>query len=286
MGLFEQVQHRVWVSQRASLDVNVTVIGGADGVILLDTDATPELGRALVHDLEALAAGPLLAVVNTHAHYDHSYGNAAFRQAHPTVPIIAHDRAATELAATPERLRTGSEGDLGELTDTLLGLTPTLPDTTFSSVHVVDLGGRRVELLHPGPAHTGGDLVAICQDPTPGAEADVIVVGDLMERVPAWGEDSFPLAWPGALDLIAGLVSERTVLVPGHGPVMGPADVADQHQVLAAVAQQISDLAFAGVPPEQAEARGTWPVPVEQLAHAVARGYAQLPRGSRRLPMA
>lgn len=282
MSAFEERADRVWVSRRPQLDLNVTVIAGSEGVLVVDTGCCEPCARDLVADVRALGAGPVRVVVNTHAHYDHTYGNGVMAAAFPGVEIVAHENAVSELAATPARLRSGAEGDLGPCSDDILAVDPLLPTTTFSSVHVVDLGGRTVELVHPGPAHTSGDLVAVLRE----AATDVLVVGDLMEATPCWGDDSFPLAWPAALDLVAGLVSADTVVVPGHGPLMSAPDVADQHQVVAAVAQQIADLAVSGVPLDQATDRGVWPVPSDRLGHAVARGWHQLPRGSKRLPMA
>ena len=61
----------------------------------------------------------------------------------------------------------------------------------------LDLGDRAVELVHPGRAHTAGDLVARVQD------VDVLVAGDLVEEseMPVLGEDSWPMEWPLTLDL-------------------------------------------------------------------------------------
>lgn len=283
MGFFEQHRDRVWVSRRDSFDLNVTVIGGRDGVVVIDTDATPALGRALLDDIERLDAGDVRAVVNTHAHFDHCYGNAAFRTAFPDVPIHAHQDAVDELATTAARLARGAEGDLGPLQAEILAVTPVLPDEWFSSVAVIDLGDRVVELVHPGPAHTAGDLVAVVRE----ADVDVLVAGDLVESpYPQWGDDSFPLGWPGALDLVQGLVGPHTLVVPGHGPLADAGFVRDSHDLQAAVAQQIVDLAGAGVPQSEALARGVWPVPTEHLAAAVGRAWSQLPRASRGLPMA
>lgn len=283
MGFFEQHQDRVWVSRRAAFDLNVTVIGGRDGVVVIDTDATPALGHDLVADVERLGAGEVVAVVNTHAHFDHCYGNAAFRRAFGSVPIHAHEDAVAELAGTPARLASGAEGDLGPLRSEILAVTPVLPDHVFSSVAVIDLGDRVIELVHPGPAHTSADLVAVVRE----ADVDLLVAGDLVEQpFPQWGDDSFPLGWPGALDLVHGLVGPDTLVVPGHGPLVDAAFVRDSHDLQATVAQQVADLAAAGVPESEAVARGHWPVPAEQVASAVTRAWAQLPRASKRLPMA
>lgn len=153
---------------------------------------------------------------------------------------------------------------------------------TFSSALVLDLGDRQVELVHPGRGHTGGDLVVRVPD------ADVLLAGDLVEEsaAPGYGDDCWPLEWPATLDLVLGLAGPGTVVVPGHGAVVDRVFVADQREEVAAVAETIRQLAVAGVPPERALAEGTWPFPATGLSAAVRRGYAHLPPGTRRLPLA
>ena len=155
------------------------------------------------------------------------------------------------------------------------------PDTTFSSVTAVDLGDRAVELVHPGRGHTGGDLVVRLGD------ADVLLAGDLVEEsgMPAYGDDSYPLEWPWSLDLVLELVGTDTVVVPGHGAPVGREFVQEQRSSIGIVAQTIRDLAERGIPMDQALAATEWPYPREHLGDAVRRGYAQLPRSSKRLPL-
>jgi glyoxylase-like metal-dependent hydrolase (beta-lactamase superfamily II) len=254
---FTEVGARVWVARYEWYDVNVTVVEGDAGLLVVDTHASLEAGRAVLADLRRLSSRPLVAVVNTHAHVDHTLGNPAFLE-EAVVPVIAHEVAA---ANTPEAVRA---------------------DTTFSSVRSVDLGDRAVELVHPGRGHTGGDVVVRIGD------ADVLLGGDLVEEsgLPAYGEDSYPLEWPWSLDLVLELVGPDTVVVPGHGVPVDREFVQEQRSAIGVVAQTIRDLAGRGVPLDQALASTEWPYPREQLADAVRRGYEQLPRSEKRLPLA
>ena len=111
----------------------------------------------------------------------------------------------------------------------------------FASVSTIDLGDRLVELMHPGRGHTDSDIVARV------ADADVVFGGDLIEESgpPSFGSDSFPLDWGSSLDLVVGLLTERTVVVPGHGKVVDKdfvetqrADVADVSTVIRSLFQQ------------------------------------------------
>jgi glyoxylase-like metal-dependent hydrolase (beta-lactamase superfamily II) len=155
-------------------------------------------------------------------------------------------------------------------------------DHTFSSVRVLDLGDRQVELAHPGRGHTAGDAVIRVPD------ADVVLAGDLVEESapPAYGIDCHPLDWPGTLDVVINLVASDTLVVPGHGALVDRDFVEQQRQDIAITAQTIRDLASAGVPVERALDEGDWPFPREGLTHAVSRGYEQLPPSGRSLPLA
>ena len=55
--------------------------------------------------------------------------------------------------------------------------------------------------------------------------------------------------------------------------------------LLGIVAETIRDLAGRGVPVDEALATGEWPWDPRHLETAVRRGYEQLPRSQKRLPL-
>ncbi|WP_101524861.1 MBL fold metallo-hydrolase [Nocardioides houyundeii] len=248
MAEFTEVAHRVWVARYAQHDVNVVVVAGADGVLLVDTGESEAVGREIARDVRGLGAGEVTAVVNTHDHFDHVGGNPAFAG----VPVHAHESAAVVDVTHP-----------------------------FSSVRVLDLGGRTVELVHPGRGHTSGDTVVRVPD------VDVLLAGDLVEESapPSYGEDSWPFEWPLALDVVLSLTTSASVVVPGHGATVDRDFVEQQRAEIGIVAETIRDLAGRGVPVVQALGAGSWPFPAEALGEAVARGFEQLPRSQKRLPL-
>ena len=259
---FTEVADRIWVARYPLYDVNVTLVGGVGGLLVVDTHGTAEAAGEVVADVRRLGVGPVTGIVNTHAHFDHVVGNGTFRSTYGEVPIVAHDAALEELLA---------DGP-GEIV---------LPDRTFSSAIVLDLGDRAVELVHPGRGHTGGDLVVRVPD------ADVLLAGDLVEEsaAPAFGADSWPMEWPLSLDIVLGLTTGASVVVPGHGAPVDREFVEEQRNAIGIVAETIRDLAGRGVPVADALAAGEWPFPREGLADAVRRGYEQLPRSQKRLPL-
>ena len=159
-----------------------------------------------------------------------------------------------------------------------------VPERTFSSAISLDLGDRFVELVHPGRGHTAGDLVVRVPD------ADVVLAGDLVEQtdtgnVPAFGDDCYPMEWPLTLDVVLGLTTAQSVVVPGHGAVVDREFVEEQRNEIGIVAETIRDLATRGVPVDDALAAAEWPYPREALGNAVRRAYEQLPRSQKRLPL-
>jgi hypothetical protein len=91
--------------------------------------------------------------------------------------------------------------------------------------------------------------------------------------------------WPLSLDIVLGLLSPASVVVPGHGAPVDREFVEEQRNAIGVVAETIRDLASRGVPVDEALAAADWPFPREELADAVRRGYEQLPRSQKRLPL-
>ena len=286
MTAFAEVSDRVWVARHEWFDLNVTVVAGSRGLLVVDTHASALAAAEVVESVRRLGAGGVIAVVNTHEHFDHTFGNGTFRAAWPGLEMHAHEVAAANTVAAGERVKAeyhesrrfaDPDPRCHEVIDT--EIVPA--DLTFSSARVLDLGDRAVELVYPGRGHTAGDLVVRVPD------SDVLVAGDLVEESapPAFGPDSWPFDWPASVDLVLSLLTDASVVVPGHGAVVDRAFVRDQRADLGMVAETIRDLAGRGVPVDQALAAADWPYPAECLVEAVRRGYAQLPPGGRRLPL-
>jgi glyoxylase-like metal-dependent hydrolase (beta-lactamase superfamily II) len=283
---FVEVADRCWVARHEFLDVNVGVVAGSRGVLVVDTHAAETDARTLLEHVRRLGHGEVLAVVNTHEHFDHTFGNAVFRDADPDVPIHAHEEAAARVAEAGARAKQLYAADPADPHGPDVAATRVVvPDRTFSSARVVDLGDRIVELVHPGRGHTGGDAVVRVPD------ADVLYAGDLVEEsaaragVPSFGDDCFPLEWPATLDLVTSMLGDSSVVVPGHGEPVDRDFVLEQRGAIGTVAETVRDLAGRGVRPEDMAEAAEWPFPVEELRHAFLRAFGQLPRASRSLPL-
>ncbi|MBW8751758.1 MAG: MBL fold metallo-hydrolase [Propionibacteriales bacterium] len=285
MSMFAEVADRVWVARSEWFDVNVSVVAGSEGLLVVDTNASDVAARAVLADLRRLSTAPLVAAVNTHVHFDHTFGNGVF--AAEGAELVAHEEAAAALPQHAAEIvaQAAAEADEDERYAELVATEVVVPRRTFSSALTVDLGDRIVELVHPGRGHTSGDVVVRVED------ADVVLAGDLVEEstardaVPGFGADCYPMDWPSTMDLVLNLIGPGTVVVPGHGAPVRRDFVEDQRAALGVVAETIRDLAGRGVPLDQALDAAEWPYPREALADAVRRGYEHLPRAQKRLPL-
>ncbi|HET7660858.1 MAG TPA: MBL fold metallo-hydrolase [Oryzihumus sp.] len=255
-----EVGDRCWVRRYSPWDVSSGVVAGDDGLLVIDTRADAAQGRELAGHVRELSSLPVLAVMNTHAHFDHLGGNAAF----PGCPVVAH-------AAVPLALERGAP----EPEAPLATEEKVLPDTVFAHRWDLDLGGREVEATHLGRGHTDGDAILLVPD------ADVVYVGDLVEQSgpPSFGPDCWPLEWGPTLERLASLLDPVTSVVPGHGDVVDVDFVSQQARDVTEVAEHLRLLVAAHVPEADALSRGPWPFPVEGLAVAVHRGYRHLGAG-------
>lgn len=279
---FTEVAPRVWVAHYDWMHVNITLVGGDNGLVMVDTHGSDKQARIVADDVRRLGAGPLAAIVNTHEHWDHTLGNATLLRELGEVPVHATDWAADHTLASAESVKEHYRSRPEDPRAEEVLATEVVPaGHTLSSVRVLDLGDRAVELIHPGRGHTAGDLVVRVPD------TDVMIAGDLVEESDpvSYGEDSHPFDWPTSLDLVISLMTDDSIVVPGHGKVVDHAFVEDQRTGIGIVAETIRDLAGRGVPVGQALEVGDWPWDPERLEVAVRVGYAQLPSSQKRLPL-
>lgn len=276
-GRFVEVADRCWVARHELADVNVGLVGGSRGLVVVDTHSSAGTARSVVEQVRALGAGEVVAVVNTHAHWDHVLGNATFLEEYDDTQLVAHEDAAAAIRDDAAGLL-----DAAARHTDVAGTQVAVPATTFASARVIDLGDRIVEVVHLGRGHTAGDAVVRVGD------ADVLYAGDLVEESgpPSYGEDCFPLDWPVTLDLVSGMLGGSSVVVPGHGIPVDRDFVIEQRASISVVAEIIRELAGRGARADQLADKADWPYPVEVLGQAFRRGVAQLPRSARGLPLA
>lgn len=195
-----------WVQPGGGWCVNNAGLVTGDGLpVLIDTAATEARARDLRAAAVATAGRLPGVVVNTHFHGDHVFGNALF----PDATIVGHRSMRTEMHGAGLGLR-------HLWPDVAWGDTPlVLPTLTVEDGASLHVGATTVELIHPGPAHTTGDLVAWLP------RQRVLFTGDIvMSQVTPYCLMGSITGSVRALERLRALRPE--IVVPGHGPVGGP----------------------------------------------------------------
>ena len=208
---------------------------GGDASLLVDTLFDLHLTAEMLDVMTPVTASrPLGTLVNTHANGDHCYGNQLV--AGSGRRIVTTEAAAAEMSAVPPSLLAGLvNSDLGEVTNHYVreafgafdfaGIEVPEPDETFSGELHLEVGGRPVELIEVGPAHTAGDLIVHLPDVSTVFCGDILFIGGtpIIWEGPVWN-------WVAACDRILAL--ECGVVVPGHGPLTDAAGVCDVRDYL------------------------------------------------------
>ncbi|MFK7913494.1 MAG: MBL fold metallo-hydrolase [Pseudomonadales bacterium] len=186
---------------------NVAVLKTAAGTVVVDSMTLPLQGSRIRAIARELTGMDTVLLINTHYHLDHTHGNPAFE---PGIRVLATERTRSHLQALDAEFWQGDSARL-------------LPNETFTDQQELNIGGKRLLLVHPGAGHTDGDLVVVFTD------EGVIHMGDLLFNghypnidLEAGGTVS---RWPATLARVQQLPFTR--VIPGHGPTSGP-EVIDQ----------------------------------------------------------
>jgi glyoxylase-like metal-dependent hydrolase (beta-lactamase superfamily II) len=153
-------------------------------------------------------------VIITHQAPEFVFGAAAFHD--EDVPILAHVRTAQLIRERCSVCLANLRKMLGE--DEMAGSRVTVPNRTIDGTTEIDSGGRKLQLLHFGPASTPGDLAVL--DPQTG----VLFAGSLVSngRIPELRNEQIP-GWLGALENLRGL--DLKTVVPAFGAPLHGDDI-------------------------------------------------------------
>jgi glyoxylase-like metal-dependent hydrolase (beta-lactamase superfamily II) len=225
------------------VNCNAAIIVLGDSVLVVDTHSKPSAARALIEQIKKLTPKPVKFVVNTHFHWDHYQGNEAYPSSWPAgVEIISSEATRTnierigipriknEIVNMPQEIA-GLKKDLEKASTAeqknaiqenihqaeayfaeLKSMQVTLPTMTFDRSLILRRGGRTVEILWLGRAHTDGDVFVYLPN------EKVIVTGDALHGWTPFMGDSYPYEWIQTLDAAEKL--DFNSVLGGHGDVM------------------------------------------------------------------
>ncbi|KRO35509.1 MAG: MBL fold metallo-hydrolase [Acidimicrobium sp. BACL17 MAG-120823-bin42] len=219
---------------------NAGLVVGDEASLLVDTLFDLKLTAAMLNSMkQATETAPISTVVNTHANGDHCYGNQLVEGAN----IVASSATAREMTEVPPSMLAAlnkAPGEVGDLFRSFFGdfefdgIDLSLPTQTFDKRLDLNVGGREVQLIEVGPAHTAGDTIAYVPSTGSVFTGDILFIGGA------------PIVWAGPLqnwiaacDLIIGL--EATVVVPGHGPLTDNVGVREVRDYLSYVLNEATE---------------------------------------------
>jgi quinoprotein relay system zinc metallohydrolase 2 len=248
---------------------NVGFVVGSNAVAVIDSGGSVRQARRLLAAIRAVTANPVRYVINTHAHPDHIFGNAAFDAA----VVVGHENLPRALAARGRFYLDTFRRVLG---DELMAEVEIVPPTRVVAREArIDLGDRVLVLQAWRAAHTDHDLTVL--DETTGT----LFAGDLvfLRHVPVL--DGSLKGWLAAIDELSAIPARR--VVPGHGPVAAwPAALEPQRTYLQRLAHDVrASIArgeiIAAASQSVAESERTrWELFEESNARNATAAYAEL----------
>lgn len=262
---------------------NITVIKTSDGLLVVDTFISPKLATEAKKLIEQhFPDQPVRFVVNTHYHWDHTFGNQVFSDALIIAHINDSDRVRKDYAervaeihssgdrikeleaqlSQPAGLSADKATEIKKELETLrqtqeqygnFVLTPASMSLDGSAR--LEHGGKTFWLLHFGPGHTDGDLVIL------DVQDRVLIMGDLVFN------HMFPYIdinagadiqnWLSTLQKLIDRSGEYDHVVPGHGDTGDVQVLKDMKSQLVDLWQAVADARKQGLTLQQAKEKIT-----------------------------
>lgn len=217
---------------------NIAVLPGRDGKLLVDAGITASR-PAITEALASISPDPVRHLINTHWHFDHTDGNEWVHSI--GAEITAHENTRKHLSET-----TRVEGWNFTFPPSPAGALPTKLMTKSEKLR---LNGATLALDYYGPCHTDSDISVHF------TESDVLHVGD------SWWNGYFPFidySTGGSIDgAIRGAeanvarVTEKTIVIPGHGPIGNRAQLIEFRDMLHDVREKVAALKKQGKSQEE-----------------------------------
>ena len=205
---------------------------GPDGIFMVDTQFAP-LSTKIAAAIKQISNQPVRFIVNTHVHPDHTGGNENFEKMGAV--LISRNELRDRLAH-PAPAANGTPGTPAPAA--------ALPLITYEGQLTFHMNGEDIRMIPIPRAHTDGDTLVYFP------QSDVIMCGDYYRSIQYPNIDrANGGSLNGMLDglgRLIGLAGPNTKIVPGHGPIVGRAEVMAHRDMILAIRDKVSQLVSQG----------------------------------------
>ena len=208
---------------------NIAVLTGPDGKIIIDAGFSTSHTK-ITDALAGISSEPIKHLINTHWHFDHTDGNEWMHA--DGAAILAHENTRKHLSAA-----TRVEAWNYTFPPSPAGA---IPAEVFENDKTLHLNNTTIALTYYGPSHTDGDISAYF------VEADVLHCGD------TWWNGHYPFIDYSTGGNINGMikaaeanvarVTEKTIVIPGHGKVGGKSEMTEYRDMLVTIRDRVAAL--------------------------------------------
>jgi len=198
-GVLRQIipGHYVYAFNNAGRLFNSGIVSTSDGVLVFDALETEAIARAERQAIAGVTSQPVRYLVSSPFHDPFSGANAVYAD----VFKIGHD---TYRAGLIDQMQRGNvAGDVQRAR---------LPNATFRDRMSFYLGGKEIQVLHLGAAHTKGDSILFVPQDRIVYMSEVFFNEEFPNMAGGYG-----VSWIRVLDAVRAL--DADIFIPGHGPI-------------------------------------------------------------------
>ena len=189
--------HYVYTMERDGRPFNSGVVATIDGVLVFDALDSEEAARAEREAIASVIKQPIRYLVSSPFHDPFSKGNLAYAD----VFKIGHEKYRAGLLDQMQRGRAPAEEQRARM-----------PNATFRDRMTLYLGGKEIQILYFGAAHTTGDSVLFVPQDRIAYLSEVFFSEEFPNMTGGYG-----VSWIHVLDQVKAL--DADIFVPGHGPI-------------------------------------------------------------------
>jgi cyclase len=239
---------------------NIALQVGDEGILLVDAGFS-QMSDKVLAAIQSLSDKPIRYIIDTHAHADHTGGNAAIAKAGITIaggnvvgdigPSAGNQATVVAFQSVLDRMSATDGKDSAPQ-----GAWPT--ETYTTSERKLFFNGEGIEIIHEPAAHTDGDSMVFFR------RSDVISTGDIfvttgypLVDLPRGGNIQGVIAGLNRIIELAipeDLQEGGTLVIPGHGRVCDVADVVFYQEMVTIIRDRIQDMVNKGMTLEQVKA--------------------------------